>query len=318
MVGKRFHHAGARDRQNPCRGPIGARVGDRFGLDTPIRLQQRRQPHANQGGELSSRDLRRLADRAVFGGQPRQFGLRTHRLDSAPGDRRSALWPARRRTPSRRLRNRRRASSNSPIPANEPASAGSRSTAVRKCASAAAASPRCRSTPASSRYRKALPGELSIAAVYARIASSIRPAPAAARASASRCPATRNFNTSTRRPISRQRGIDRDRGFECGERVGLIVERQVRFTAADQRRGLRGLPGERPIEMFQCCLLSRDRRARVAESDLGRIERRRRLERRRELALGVPQIAGLKKRPPAIVLRRRPACRTAPRERPGR
>ncbi len=110
-------------------------------------------------------------------------------------------------------------------------------------------------------------------------------------------------------PDLRQRGIDRDGGFECGERLGLIVERQVRFTAADQRRGLRGLTGERPIEMLQRGLRIAIGELDVAESDLGRIERRRRLERRRELALGVPQIAGLKKRPRANVLRRRPACR---------
>ena len=90
----------------------------------------------------------------------------------------------------------------SPICANDFASPGSSTTAFRKCSIAASACPFWRSTPASSRYRNGLSGELAIAAVYACTASSSRPARARSRARASPCSTLRNFRTSTRRARS--------------------------------------------------------------------------------------------------------------------
>ena len=154
------------------------------------------------------------------------------------------------------------------MPVSELASPGSRSRAVRKCVSAAAASPFCRSTPASSRYRKALPGELAIAAV--RADRLIEPAgagggsgigePLLGQAELQNLDAPRDL---------RQRRVGGACGLEGGERFSLAVEREIGFAASDERRRVRRLTFEGAIEMRQRGLLIPARELDVAEADLG-------------------------------------------------
>ena len=147
VVRERLHHAGARDRHDPHRGPVRPHVGDEHGVAAPPRLQQRREAHADERGEIGAGDLRRLLDGAILRRQPRQLRSVVDAVDlggdaviGLDGERvgvgflgAAEVVPCSRE--SRRFGPARLAS------------AASSATALRKCSSAWSTSPFCRSTP---------------------------------------------------------------------------------------------------------------------------------------------------------------------------
>ena len=179
----------------------------------------------------------------------------------------------------RARRNRSRLSRISPICASDVASVGSSATAFRKCSSAASASaPCCRSTPASSRYRNGLSGELAIAV---RIGPQRFVEPPVAR----RLP----------RPLRVCSAPAEPHHFDAPARARSATDRRPPPPRTPQRLGARGrapaAPGRvrrAPPTSFRLRLRARvearQRRLRilprqldVAERRLGRIERGRRL-----------------------------------------
>ncbi len=212
-------------------------------------------------------------------------------------------------TPSRASSNSPRASSSSPICASDPASAGSSSTALRKCSSASVGvallpldagqlAVEERAVGRARDRRRVRLRRLVEPAGSRRVARACKPL--------LDCPEPQHFDAP--RQIG-QRRIDGERRLERGERVALAIQREQRLAAADQRRHIVVLRAEleRAVEMRQRRLRVLARQLDVAERGFGRIERRLCLQRRRELALGVPEIAGLQERPAA----RFAACRQA-------
>ena len=182
------------------------------------------------------------------------------------------------RRPSRAPSKSPRASRISPICASDFASPGSSAAALRKCSSAASASPFCRSTPASSRYRNALSGELAIAARVGlhRLVEPAGRAPPRARAPA---PARRcgTCSTSTRRAEVGQRRIGGQRRLERRSASASRLSASSACPRPSERRHVVVLRVEleRAVEVRQRRLGVLARQLEVAERGLRRIERRR-------------------------------------------
>ena len=317
VVGERLDDAGARDRHDPGLGPVSADIGDDAGVGRIRPSQQRRQPHADQRREIAAGDLRRALDRAVLLGQPRQLEPRARSASRWPRRSASVRSPARRVVRleralevAARLRAARRSA---PATRRRPDRARPPGGSARAPRSA---SPVCRSTAASSRYRNALSGELAIAALVQRASPrrAVRPR-RLARSGRGRCSSAaepQHFDARAADPVERR--VGGERGLECRRaprpRDSSASSACPRPTSADSTP-----PGASSArsKCASAAFGSPCARARRSRAPSRPDRSRRRLQRRRHFALGVLQIAGLKEAPGAIVSCAAAGCRRAPR-----
>ena len=296
-----------------------AHVGDQRRRRAACRRQQRREADADERREIGARDLRRLIDGAVLRRQPRQL--------------------RRARTASRRFcsigvrleRQRRRvyalaAPSKSLARVEDLADLRERPRVGRIERRRLAEVLERRVHVGGRRFLPLDPGQLAIqerAVGRARNRRGVGTDRLVEPAGARRLPRLLRGCCSTPPELQHldappdvgQRRIDGERRLERGDRVGVAVEREQRLAAAEQRRHVSRLLADlqRPVEMRQRRLRVLPRQLDVAEGRLRRIEGRRRLQRRGELALGRLQIAGLQERPAAPLDLAPRGCRPARR-----
>ncbi len=96
-------------------------------------------------------------------------------------------------------------------------------------------------------------------------------------------------------------GIGDDRRLEALERLVALAERQQRFAAADQRRHVPRIGDNARSKCSDGALVILLGEPDVAEPGFGRIEVRRQLQRRLEVALRRLQIAGLQPQPARLM-----------------
>ena len=208
-------------------------------------------------------------------GRRRELSLVAHRVELRLDRRRRARLRATSRTRRRARRGRPRSRGCSPICASDAASAGSSSTAFRRCSSAASASsllPLDRRELAI--QKRAVRRRRDRRGVQPRRPRRAGPPRRVARVARSCCDAA---ELAAPRPAGDvgQRRVGGERRFERRHRVGVAVQRHQRLPASDERRARNPAAArarDRNARSAAFGLLPRE--LHVAERRLGRIERR--------------------------------------------